>query len=171
MAYPRDSRGRSDFRSGERRQHTRQVELDPDVSQRLKEIESGGEPLSLAETISREDKSPNSNVVPDDDTPHQINVTTLQKMPVEELREYASEQSIDPGDLDKHGLIAAILKGKIKTQGIMFKFANSVYVTEPWYAGRFVRPKKTSVILRCFAWNPLTNPPQMTTHGVSTLTI
>ena len=65
MAYQKDSRGRSGQRS-ERRQ-TRQVELDPDVSQRLKEIESGGEPLSLAEKISREDKSPNSNVAPDQD--------------------------------------------------------------------------------------------------------
>ena len=119
MAYQRDSKGRNDHRSNGRRQ-TRQVELDPDVSQRLKEIESGGEPLSLAETISREDKDPNSNVSPDQDTEQQINVTTLQKMSIDELQKYASEEGIDPGDLDKHDLIAEVLKGKIKTQGIMF---------------------------------------------------
>ena len=119
MAHQRDTRGRSDHRSKERRQ-TRQVELDPDVSQRLKEIESGGEPLSLAETISREDKDPNSHVAPDEDNEQQINVTTLQKMSIDELQEYATDQGIEPGDLDKHDLIAEVLKGKIKTQGIMF---------------------------------------------------
>ena len=118
MAHQRDSRGRRDHRSNERRSH--QVELDPDVSQRLKEIESDGEPLSLAETISREDKDPNSNVSPDADTEQKINVTTLQKMSIGELQKYATDQGIEPGDLNKHDLIAEILKGKIKTQGIMF---------------------------------------------------
>ena len=118
MAHQRDSRGRRDHRSNERQ--SQQVELDPDVSQRLKEIESGGEPLSLAETISREDKAPNSNVSPDADTEQKINVTTLQKMSIGELQKYATDQGIEPGELDKHDLIAEILKGKIKTQGIMF---------------------------------------------------
>ncbi len=119
MAYPRDSRGRNDHRSKDRRQK-RQVELDPDVSQRLKEIESGGEPLSLAEKISREDKDPNSNVSADSENGQKINVTTLQKMSIDELKQYATDQGLAPGELDKHGLIAEILKGKIKTQGIMF---------------------------------------------------
>ncbi len=119
MAYQRDSRGRNDHRSKERRKK-QQAELDPDVSQRLKEIESGGEPLSLAETISREDKDPNSNVSPDEDNDQKINVTTLQKMSIDELRKYAADQGIEPNELDKHDLIAEVLKGKIKTQGIMF---------------------------------------------------
>ena len=95
MAHQRDSRGRSDHRSNNRRP-TQQVELDPDVSQRLKEIESDGEPLSLAETISREDKDPNSNVAPDEDTQRHINVTTLQKMSIGELQQYATDQGIEP---------------------------------------------------------------------------
>ena len=118
MAYQRDSRGHNGHRSNGRRR-TQQVELAPDVSQRLKEIESGGEPLSLAEKISREDKDPNSNVAPDDES-QRINVTTLQKMSIDDLRTYAADQGIEPGELNKHDLIAEVLKGKIKTQGIMF---------------------------------------------------
>ena len=120
MAYQRDSRGRGGQRSNNERRRTREVDLDPDVSQRLKEIESGGEPLSLAEKISREDKAPNSNVAPDEDAEKQINVTALQKMSLESLQDYAAEQDIIAGELDKRELIAEILKGKIKTQGIMF---------------------------------------------------
>ncbi len=120
MAYQRDSRGRGGQRSNNERRRTREVDLDPDVSQRLKEIESGGEPLSLAEKISREDKAPNSNVTPDEDAEKQINVTALQKMSLESLQDYAAEQDIVAGERDKRELIAEILKGKIKTQGIMF---------------------------------------------------
>ncbi len=120
MAYQKDSRGRGgSYRPNGRRQ-SQKVELDPDVSKRLKEIEVGGEPLSLAEEISREDKTPNSNVLVDQDAGEQINVTTLQKMSLEELQEYGKKEGLEPGELDKHELIAEILKGKIKTQGIMF---------------------------------------------------
>ena len=119
MAHPRDPRTRN-TNSNHNRRSARSRELDPDVSQRLKEIESSGEPLSLAETISREDKTPNKNVVLNQDAQNQINVTTLQKMSVDELTRYAKDEGLDPEGLDKHRLISEILKGKIKTQGIMF---------------------------------------------------
>lgn len=122
MPHPKDPKVRgSNYRSSDNRRQTRTANLDPDVSQRLKEIESDGEPMSLAEKISREDKSPNSNAVYSLDAEQEINVTTLQKMSLEELQKYADDEGVGSSDgLDKHGLIAEILKGKIKSQGIMF---------------------------------------------------
>ena len=122
MPYPSNPKGRgSSQRTSQERRQNRATNLDPDVSKRLKEIESDGEPMSLAEKISREDKSPNSNIVQEQAAEQLINVTTLQKMTLERLQKCAAEDGIENfAELDKRELIAEILKGKIKSQGIMF---------------------------------------------------
>ena len=122
MPYPSNPKGRgSSSRTNHDRRQSKATNLDPDVSKRLQEIESDGEPMSLAEKISREDKAPNSKIVQEKAAEQQINVTTLQKMTIEQLQQYAAEEGIDKvADLDKRELIAEILKCKIKSQGIMF---------------------------------------------------
>lgn len=94
--------------------------LEPDVSQRLKEIENSGEPMSLAETISRENTPAqvSADSKPNSDQP--INVTQLQKMEVDELHEHAAKLGVkDFADLEKRELVSAILKQQIKRQGLM----------------------------------------------------
>lgn len=100
-------------------------DLEPDVSQRLQEIERGGEPLSLAEAISREnspaeiseDSNANSNGGDSEDA---INVSQLQRMEIQELRLHANNVGLqDVDDLDKRDLVSAILKKQIKRQGLM----------------------------------------------------
>ena len=119
MTDARNSKGRgSDSRSGRRRNDD--SNLEPDVSQRLKEIEKSGEPLSLAETISREnssaqvaaDSKPNSDIA--------INASEMQKMTTESLLKHAAKLGLeDVADLEKGELVSTILKKQITRQGLM----------------------------------------------------
>ena len=54
MTDARNSKTQSANSSRPKRRRNDNRDLEPEVSQRLKEIESSGEPLSLAEKISRE---------------------------------------------------------------------------------------------------------------------
>lgn len=100
-------------------------DLEPDVSQRLQEIEDGGEPLSLAEAISRENSpaeiSEDSKASSDgSQTEAPINVSELQRMAIDDLREHANSVGLDEiDDLEKRELVSAILKKQIKRQGLM----------------------------------------------------
>ena len=94
-------------------------ELDKDVSDKLKEIESSGEPMSIAETISREEARPLENKKPagDEDV---INVTDLQRMSSAELAKIAeAEGVVDADGMSKRDLIFLILKERVKSRGIM----------------------------------------------------
>ena len=95
-------------------------DLEPEVSQRLKEIERSGEPMSLAETISRESSPSQVASESKTDAEKAINVDQLQKMPIEELRSHALNVGLqDFDDLEKHELVSTILKHQIKRQGLM----------------------------------------------------
>ena len=96
-------------------------QLDADVSEKLKEIESSGEPMSIAETISREEARPLANMdkdkIPSEDV---INVTDLQRMPAAELAKHAeAEGVVDAEGMSKRDLIFRILKERVKSRGIM----------------------------------------------------
>ena len=119
MTDARNSKGRgTDSRSGRRRNDD--SNLEPDVSQRLKEIESSGEPLSLAETISRENSSAQVAADSKPNSDKAINVSDLQKMTPEGLIKHATQLGLeDVADLEKSELVSAILKKQIKRQGLM----------------------------------------------------
>ena len=119
MTDARNFKGRgSDSRSGRRRNDG--SNLEPDVSQRLKEIESSGEPLSLAETISRENSSAQVAADSKPNADKAINVSDLQKMTTEGLIKHATQLGLeDVADLKKSELVSAILKKQIKRQGLM----------------------------------------------------
>ena len=119
MTDTRNSKGRgSDSRSGRRRNDDNNLE--PDVSQRLKEIENSGEPLSLAETISRENSSAQVAADSKPNSDKAINVSEMQKMTPEGLLQHAIQLGLeDVDDLNKSELVSAILKKQIKRQGLM----------------------------------------------------
>jgi transcription termination factor Rho len=120
-----NDRGRSQ-RDGRYRNNRRSHnDFDPDVAEKLREIESSGEPLSIAETISREfgnrlhsqDVETNSA----DSDADRNDVTDLQRMTVDELAELAQKEGIDLAEgQSKSELILAVLKHWVKSRGIMF---------------------------------------------------
>jgi len=116
----RDSHGRGSKNRTQNSHSNRQYPLDAEVAAKLKEIESAGEPMSIAEAISRERKpateSPGNSVFEGE----VINVTDLQKMSVEELTEQALTEGIsDAKELGKRDLITRMLKERVKARGIM----------------------------------------------------
>jgi len=130
MGDNRDSR-RGDYsgqsgnprRSGQRKSAGRREPFgDPEVSDKLREIEADGEPMSLAEQIAREKKQSvgeGKQVEPGE--VGKINVTELQRMKLDELRDCAeSEGIVQPDELSKRELISEILKLRVKAKGLMF---------------------------------------------------
>ena len=101
-----------------------QYDFDEDTNEKLREIESSGEPLSIAEAISREhgsrlktgDLSSNS-----EGSKQEHDVTDLQRMSVDELVALAATEGIEnPEKQSRHELILAVLKEWVKSRGLMF---------------------------------------------------
>ena len=118
----RDPQGRGSRNRPPSSQSNKQYPLDPEVAAKLKEIESSGEPMSIAEAISRERKPATEN--PDNAVfeGEIINVTELQKMSLDELTQQAVTEGIsDAKELGKRDLITRMLKERVKARGIMCK--------------------------------------------------
>lgn len=117
-------RGQQRRPTGSRGLHSRRphYDMDPEVTEKLREIESDGEPMSIAETISREearsDQDTERKSVRNEDI---INVTDLQRMPAAELAKHAEAEGVpDVQGMTKRELIFRILKERVKSRGIMF---------------------------------------------------
>ena len=94
--------------------------LDPEVSEKLKELESDGEPISIAEKITSEEAKAVDSEKRESDSSEVINVTELQQMSVTQLSKIAIQEGVpDAEDKDKRDLIFLILKERVKTRGIM----------------------------------------------------
>ena len=130
MGDNRDS-GRGDYsgqsgnprRSGQRKSVGRRQPFgDPEVSDKLREIEADGEPMSLAEQIAREkNRSVGEGKQVEPGEVGKINVTELQRMKLDELKDCAeSEGVVEPAELGKRELISEILKLRVKAKGLMF---------------------------------------------------
>ena len=70
---------------------------DPVVRAKIQELESSGEPLSLAETLSIEEAKSSST---DEEKRDIINVTELQKMTIKQLMAYACLLYTSPSPRD-----------------------------------------------------------------------
>ncbi len=117
---PRDPQGRGSRNRPHSSQSNKQYPLDPEVAAKLKEIESSGEPMSIAEAISRERKPATESSDNSALEGEVINVTELQKMSVEDLTQQALSEGIsDANDLGKRDLITRMLKERVKARGIM----------------------------------------------------
>ena len=110
------------FRNNRRPHH----DFDEDINDKLREIESSGEPLSIAEAISHEygnrlksrDHKNSTDAVESDE---QNDVTDLQRMSEEELAARAAAEGLQDFDgLSRRELILSILKNWVKSRGIMF---------------------------------------------------
>jgi len=103
------------------RQHNNS--LDVDVKEKLEELESDGEPVSIAETITSEEAKATATQRSNDDSdskPEVIDVTLLQKMSATELSKVATQEGVaNTEGKDKRDLIFLILKERVKTRGIM----------------------------------------------------
>lgn len=95
--------------------------MDPQVSEKLKELESSGEPVSIAESITSEEAKAIDSKKPEaDSSADVINVTELQKMQAPQLSKIAVQEGVaDVEGKDKRELIFLILKERVKTRGIM----------------------------------------------------
>ena len=107
--------------SNRQRRHPR-YEMDAEVTQKLKEIESDGEPMSIAEAISREgNRSLGDLERKDNDNTDVINVTELQRMSASELAKQAKAEGLTNIDgFGKRELISRLLKERVKNRGIMY---------------------------------------------------
>lgn len=104
------------------RSRTPHYDFDEDVTEKLREIERDGEPMSIAETISRENGKNlhSSNLIQNADETS-VDVTDLQRMSVSDLVERAAEEGLtDMTGMGKQEIILAILKHWVKSRGIMF---------------------------------------------------
>ncbi len=95
---------------------------DTEVNERLRELESSGEPISIAEQISREEIRPmTSQERADVNVDDMVNVTELQRMKIDELVKHAQQAGVDdPQSLSKRDLIVQILKWRVKSRGLMY---------------------------------------------------
>ena len=99
-------------------------DFDEDTNQKLREIESSGEPLSIAESISREyggrlkASDMNSNA---EASRQEHDVTDLQRMSLDELVALATAEGIEnTAEQSRQDLILAVLKHWVKSRGLMF---------------------------------------------------
>ncbi len=97
----------------------RSPQLDPAVEERLRELDSEREPLSLAEEISRENRGANGLRQPVPPAPQHSSLAELQQMSEEELAQVAEAENISPGS-SKRETVFQILKARLKNHGLMF---------------------------------------------------
>ena len=114
-----DSSDRDQKYRNDRRQNN---DFDDATNKKLREIESSGEPLSIAETISREVGGGIKASAPKPTEARTENdVTELQRMSVQELIILATAEGLEITDeQSRQELILKILKHWVKTRGLMF---------------------------------------------------
>ncbi len=122
MSGQRPSRSRGD-RSPRRpySPQSRSHQVNPEVEQRIRELDSVREPMSLAEEISHEARHSGGNGAPrppgDDD--RTLSFAEMQKMDDDELAAVAAAEDVDPR-LGRRELMFQVLKARLKHNGLMF---------------------------------------------------
>ena len=105
--------------SNNNRRRQPQYDLDPEVSEKLQEIESDGEPMSIAESITREVS--HQSATPTETSENVIDVTDLQRMTIKQVKKIAAAQGLEEiDDLSKRDIIFRLLKESVKSRGIMY---------------------------------------------------
>ena len=109
---------RQNKHSNRRKRHPQD---NPEVEAKMVELESSGEPLSLAETLSIKEAKASSKSDVDAEERIIINVTELQKMTIKQLMAYAAKEKVEvkPG-MQQRELMMEIIKSRVTERGIMF---------------------------------------------------
>lgn len=121
MSGQRPSRSRGD-RSPRRpySPQSRSHQVNPEVEQRIRELDSVREPMSLAEEISQETRHSGGNGAPrppaDD---RALSFAEMQKMDDDELAAVAAAEDVDPR-LGRREMMFQVLKARLKHNGLMF---------------------------------------------------
>ncbi len=95
----------------------------PEINRRIEQLESGGDPMSLAEQIAHEydfEATPGS---PDGDEHRNenSNITLLQRLPHGELVEAARAEGVDyPEDKSRSELVLGVIKMRLRQNGMMY---------------------------------------------------
>lgn len=114
------TRGSSSRGGGKRRTHQ-----DPEVEERIRELDSDREPMSLAEEIAREEKGlhSKSSSEPREQVQKKESLSPfaeLQRMSAEELEAVATAEQVESKGLEQRELVFQILKARLKNNGLMF---------------------------------------------------
>jgi transcription termination factor Rho len=95
----------------------------PEIHRRIRQLESGGDPISLAEQIAWEydfDATPGPGA---SDDPHNelANITLLQRMPLDQLIEAARQEGVDlPDSRSRSELVLGVIKMRLRQKGMMY---------------------------------------------------
>lgn len=95
----------------------------PEINRRIEQLESDGDPMSLAEQIAHEYDfdsipAPPSTEQHQDET---SNITLLQRMPMDQLIEAAREEGVEyPEDMSRSELVLGVIKMRLRQDGIMY---------------------------------------------------
>jgi transcription termination factor Rho len=120
MTGQRPSRWRGD-RSARRPPdgRPRLPQSNPEAEERLRELDSEYEPMSLAEEISRESRGDGGVRASSPAGPQASSFAELQAMSEEELSAVATAEQV-PSGLSKRETVFQILKARLKNNGLMF---------------------------------------------------
>ena len=102
-----------------RRQTSEPETLSPETRQRLRELDSEHEPLSLAEEISRESRGKKLGHK-ETGGAQPGSFAALRALPRTTLEELATQEGIVHEQLDSRQLVFQLLKAKLKNDGLMF---------------------------------------------------
>ncbi len=96
-------------------------ETNSEIDQRIRQLESGGDPLSLAEQIAHEYDFEMVCRPQEADHPDQANITRLQQMPLSQLIESARSEGVDyPDEKPRSELVLDIIKLRLRHNGMMY---------------------------------------------------
>ncbi|MCA9129504.1 MAG: transcription termination factor Rho, partial [Planctomycetales bacterium] len=120
MSGQRPQKWRSDRSSNRSSGRNRPTQGNPEVDQRIRELDSDQEPVSLAEEISRESHGSVGREEPKSNHASPSPFAALQQMSEAELQTVAEAEGVQTADLDKRQLVFQILKMRLKNNGLMF---------------------------------------------------
>lgn len=131
MDRTRDSRGKprrsgksnggGQRRSSRDKRRNQGYESNSEINQRIEQLESGGDPLSLAEQIAHEYDFEAVRENKAGDQFDKANITRLQQMPMDELIEAARNEGVKhPEDKTRSALVVDVIKIRLRENGMMY---------------------------------------------------
>ncbi len=128
---PRSNRTKHSHRNQKYRKHSRsggggrvaETEDNAEIRRRIRQLEDGGDPLSLAEQIAHDYDFQAGDTLPEQSEPQgeRANITKLQRLPLEALIEAARQEGVaDADQLSRSELVVGVIKMRLQQNGIMY---------------------------------------------------
>ena len=117
----RGGRPRGGKRHGSRRPKHQGYESNRQIDQRIQQLESGGDPLSLAEQIAHQYDFEAKRSFDENEPSDRTNITLLQRMPLAELVEAARAEGVsEPDSKSRSDLVLDVIKIRLRENGMMY---------------------------------------------------